>query len=93
MRPLNQSKTMPSGEIRATILQQIADIADRQGKILAPLNDNLLLLESGLDSLCIAILVAALDDELDLDPFAEDKLVAFPVTLGDLISLYEDAGS
>ena len=93
MPPLNQSKHAPASQIRATILRQITDIADRHGKTLAPLSDDLLLLDSGLDSLCIAILVAALDDELDLDPFAEEELVAFPVTVGDLISLYEDAGA
>jgi hypothetical protein len=76
-------------DIRETILNQIRIIAEQHKKPLAPLKDDLPLASSGLDSLCIAILVSALDDELDLDPFAGDKLVSFPVSLGDFIHLYE----
>lgn len=79
--------------IRSIILSQIADIAEQQRKRLAPLSDGLPLLESGLDSLCIAILVAALDDRLDLDPFARDDIATWPVTVGDFIALYENAAA
>ena len=79
--------------IRAVILEQIETIARQQGKRLAPLADDLPLLESGLDSLCIAILVANLEDELELDPFAAGDEVAIPVTLGDFIRLYENAAA
>ncbi len=75
--------------IRKVILQQIALIAAQQGKALAPLKDDIALSDTGLDSLCIAILVAALDDELDIDPFSQSKLVSFPSSLGDFIRLYE----
>lgn len=77
--------------IRSIILTQIAEIAEQQRKRLAPLTDDLPLLDSGLDSLCIAILVASLDDQLDIDPFARDEVVTWPVTLGDFIVLYENA--
>ena len=79
--------------IRSTILEQIGEIAKQQRKPLAPLSDNLPLLDSGLDLLCIAVLVATLDDHLGLDPFAADDNVAFPVTLGDFIKLYERAAA
>jgi acyl carrier protein len=79
--------------IRSTIIEQIEEIASRQKKTLAPLTDDLPLLESGLDSLCIAVLVASLDDQLDLDPFASDDVMDFPVTLGDFIRLYERAAA
>jgi hypothetical protein len=77
--------------IRATILEEIHRIAALHHKQLAVLADDLPLLESGLDSLCIAVLVASLDDALEIDPFAEDDELAFPVTLGDFIQLYENA--
>jgi len=77
--------------VRSTIIAQIQHIADQQKKRLAPLADELPLLESGLDSLCIAILVANLDDQLGLDPFAGSEDIEFPVTLGDFIKLYENA--
>ncbi|MEO6779710.1 MAG: acyl carrier protein, partial [Bradyrhizobium sp.] len=48
------------------------------------------LLDSGFDSLCFAILVAQLEDDLGLDPFSSEQ-VEFPVTLGDFIKLYEHA--
>jgi hypothetical protein len=74
--------------VRALVLDQIKLVAGQQKKQLAPLSDALPLLESGLDSLCIAIIVANLDDELGLDPFAAGN-VDMPVTLGDFIGLYE----
>ncbi len=74
--------------VRDFILDQVRLVASQQKKQLAPLSDSLPLLESGLDSLCIAIIVANLDDELGLDPFAAGN-VDMPVTLGDFIRLYE----
>jgi acyl carrier protein len=79
--------------IRSTILTQINRIAEQQMKTLAALTDDLPLLQSGLDSLCFAMLVASLDDTLDLDPFASEAEVKLPVTLGDFIKLYENAAA
>ena len=75
--------------VRALIIEQITQVGQQQDKRLAPLNDALPLMESGLDSLCIAIIVARLDDALDVDPFSASTDVLFPVTLGDFIRLYE----
>lgn len=77
--------------IRATIMELIVEVAQQHDKKLASLSDNLPLLDSGLDSLCIAVLVALLEDRLGLDPFAEDSDASLPVTLGDFIRLYENA--
>jgi acyl carrier protein len=77
--------------IRTVIMERVAMVAEQQGKHLPPLTDDLRLLDSGLDSLCIAIIVANLDDELGLDPLSSDEQVDFPVTLGDFIRLYENA--
>lgn len=79
--------------VRSVILEQITRVAENQGKPLAPLTDDLGLLNSGLDLLCIAVLVATLDDELGLDPLSQADDVAFPVTLGDFIRLYEHAAA
>jgi acyl carrier protein len=76
--------------IRAVVYDRVKSVAEQQRKILPPLTDNLRMLESGLDSLCVAILIANLDDELDLNPFDADH-VEIPVTLGDLIRVYENA--
>ena len=50
-----------------------------------------MLLESGLDSLCFAIIVARLEDQLGVDPFTASEDVYFPVTMGDFIKFYQDA--
>ncbi len=76
--------------IRSIILDQITLIAEQHNKHLAPLRDDLHLVDSGLDSLCLAILVANLEDELDMDPFGAGD-VSIPVTLGDFIEMYEHA--
>ncbi|MFI4933979.1 MAG: hypothetical protein ACHP7N_05140 [Caulobacterales bacterium] len=80
-----------SGALRAVILSRFAEVAVSQEKTLAILTDDLVLLDSGLDSLCFAIIVATLEDELGFDPFTEADDVYFPVTLGDFVRFYEDA--
>jgi acyl carrier protein len=77
--------------IRLTITTQMQQIAQEQERKLAPLTDELVLLESGLDSLGFAILVARLEDALGVDPFTTSEDVYYPVTLGEFIKLYEDA--
>lgn len=76
---------------RLTILSEIERVSTQQKRPLAPLTDDLVLLESGLDSLCFAILVARLEDILGFDPFTASEDVYFPVTLGDFIRFYENA--
>ena len=77
--------------IRFTVLDQITRVAAEQRKPLAALTDDLPLLDSGLDSLCLAIIVARLEDELGVDPFSMSDDARFPVTVGDVVALYEDA--
>jgi acyl carrier protein len=76
--------------VRLTIISEIEKVAAEQSKKVAALDNSLVLAESGLDSLCFAILVARLEDELVSDPFTAADDVAFPVTLGDFIELYEN---
>ena len=77
--------------IRDIIISQFEQVVKEQNKQLAPLTDDLVLLESGLDSLCFAIIVARLEDALGFDPFSTAEEVYFPVTLSDFIKFYEDA--
>jgi len=75
--------------IKAAVISEIQQIAEDDRKSLPPLTDDLVLLDSGLDSLGIAILVARLEETLGFDPFTESDDVAYPVTLGDFIRFYE----
>jgi acyl carrier protein len=76
---------------KLTIESEIQKVASEQNVALAPLSDDLNLLDSGLDSLCFAILVARLEDSLGVDPFTASDDVTFPVTLGDFVQAYENA--
>jgi hypothetical protein len=80
-----------SVHVRSTIVSQFEEVAREQNRKLAPLSDGLVLMDSGLDSLCFAIVVARLEDSLGYDPFSVTEDVQFPVTLGDFIKFYEDA--
>jgi acyl carrier protein len=77
--------------VKSIIISEINDVASEQGKTVASLTDELPLLDSGLDSLCFAILVARLEDKLGIDPFTASDDVYFPVTLGDFVRSYESA--
>jgi acyl carrier protein len=76
---------------RATIAAEVEQVAKEQNKRLAPLADDLILLDSGLDSLCFAILVARLEQRLGFDPFSAAEDVYFPVTFGDFVRFYDEA--
>jgi acyl carrier protein len=77
--------------VKATVISQIRQIAEDSKKSLPPLTDDLVLLDSGLDSLALAILVVRLEETLECDPFTESNDMAYPVTLGDFIRFYEQA--
>jgi acyl carrier protein len=76
--------------LKLTIMHQMEQIAREHGKILAPLRDDLALLDSGLDSLGFAVLVARLEDKLGVDPFTASEDALFPVTFGDFVKVYEN---
>jgi acyl carrier protein len=86
-------------KIRDIVYDQVKIVANQHKKKLPPIMeyesvpssaDNFVILETGLDSLCVAILIASLDDKLNVSPFDEDN-VRVPKTYGDLISIYESA--
>lgn len=76
--------------VKLTIVDQMTEIAREHGKMLAPLRDDLILLDSGLDSLGFAVLVARLEDRLGIDPFTASEDAQFPVTFGDFVKVYEN---
>jgi acyl carrier protein len=76
--------------VRSQIASQFESVAKEQNQKLPPLADDLVLLESGLDSLCFAVIVARLEDELGFDPFTASEDIEFPVTFRDFIEIYEN---
>jgi hypothetical protein len=77
--------------VRDAVITQVQLVAEQQRKTLQPLTDDMPLVGSGLDSLCIALVVANLEDELGVDPFGVGGDVAMPSTLGEFIEFYEKA--
>lgn len=72
------------------IVSVMQQIAKDQQITLPPLNDDVLLHETGFDSLAFAILVVRLEDDLGIDPFTISEDAEFPLTVGDFIKAYEN---
>jgi hypothetical protein len=73
--------------VRSSVVAVFEAVANEQKRKLSPLTDDLKLLQSGLDSLSFALIVARLEDTLGEDPF--QFVDSFPVTFGDFVKLYE----
>lgn len=77
--------------LRTIILEEVERVTAEQDKPLLAMTDETTLVDSGLDSLCFAIIVARLEDILGVDPFDAKEDFVFPVTVGEFIQLYERA--
>lgn len=79
--------------VEDAIEAQFEQVAIEQHRKLSRLTPELKLLDSGLDSLCFALIVARLEDALGFDPFEADEGMKFPVTYGDFVGMYENHGT
>jgi acyl carrier protein len=77
--------------VKSAVIDEIRRLAAENRTATPDLTDDLVLLDSGLDSLAVAILVVRLEETFGFDPFAEPTEMAYPVTLGDFIRFYEHA--
>ncbi len=77
-------------QLRPRILEALAAVAEvRATPLRSNLEDSTVLLESGLDSLGFAILVARLEEDLGYDPFVLMDTPVYPRTLGEFVAIYE----
>ncbi len=76
--------------IRETILDTFKDVLAEEGVMAHEPADSDLLLESDLDSLGFAVLVARLEDKLGFDPFTISISSYYPKTFGEFIDFYEN---
>jgi acyl carrier protein len=76
--------------VRSDVVSQFEQVAIEQKRKLAPLSDDRKLLDVGLDSLSLALIVVRLEEVLGFDPFDAAEDVQFPVTFGDFVRLYEN---
>jgi len=79
-------------DVRTEVIAQFNRVAREQDKQLGTLTDDLPLIDSGLDSLSFAIVVTRLEISLGVDPFSADESAHFPVTFGEFVKFYKNAG-
>jgi acyl carrier protein len=77
--------------IRSVIVTELQRVAIEHGRTLVPLADEVRLLELGLDSLGLAIVIARLEEALKVDPFASGEFIESPATFGEFVRMYERA--
>jgi acyl carrier protein len=72
-------------------MQQVAELSDCQ--LVEPIVPDTLLLESGLDSLGYAMLVAQLEEDLGFDPFTELAIDTYPSTFVEFLGIYQQCAN
>lgn len=82
---------MTNEEIRNSIKKIYIEVLEQTGNelVVPELKEEVVLLESGLDSLGFAILVATLDEELEFDPFTMMDEPVYPITFGEFVEIYQ----
>ena len=76
-------------QIRDAVIAELKALYEEDGLSVPDLHDEVVLLETDLDSLGFAVLVTRLDEILGSDPFSELEEPVYPETLGELIKIYE----
>lgn len=76
-------------DLKVKILNAISEVAEQRGAEIQEINDETVLLESGLDSLGFAILVVHLEEELGYDPFVMMDQPVYPRTLAEFVDVYK----
>lgn len=80
---------MTKKELDTIIIKAMIVIAGESNLTLVePINESTELLQSGLDSMGFAVLVAQLDEELGYDPFVMMEDPYYPTKYGELLDIY-----
>jgi aryl carrier-like protein len=74
--------------VREVITREVTDLLAEDGHPAPTFTDDLVLLNSGLDSLGFAVLVTRLEDSLGYDPFTDMPHPVYPRTLGEFVAVY-----
>ena len=77
--------------MRDTITKVFDEVYKREVNYagISKVDDDLVLLDSGLDSLGFAMLVTELEETLGFDPFTISDDAYYPITFGELVNFYE----
>jgi acyl carrier protein len=77
--------------VREEVIAHFRQVAKDHGRQLAHLTDDLVLANTGLDSLGFSIVVTRLESALGVDPFTAVEFANFPMTFGGFVRCYEAA--
>ena len=78
-------------DIRRIIVEAFQEaLAEKDIEPQEGITDDMILLESGLDSLDFAVLVVRLESELGYDPFILMNEPVYPRTFGEFVKTYEE---
>ena len=91
MQQTMEARPQATDAVRAAVAASFEQTAQAQARTLQALSDDLVLVDSGLDSLCFALIVAQLEDDLGVDPFSDLDDAFFPVSFGEFVQLYSTA--
>jgi hypothetical protein len=76
--------------VESVIREALLECVESTGKeLVGEITNDTVLLDSGLDSLGFAMLVARLEELLDYDPFTAMDEVVYPRTFGEFVAIYE----
>jgi acyl carrier protein len=76
--------------IESVITAEMVKVAAQYERRLTPLLPETKLVDTGLDSLCFAVLVVRLEECLGVDPFSSATDTGFPATFGEFVRAYEN---
>lgn len=79
-------------DIRPIVVEELVALFEEDDLTMPEFTDDLLLLETDLDSLGFAVLVTRLEDRLGYDPFSLMDEAIYPATLKEFVDIYERFG-
>jgi len=86
---VNVTLILSREEVATFARQAITEVASSmEATLVEPLKEDTILLESGLDSLGFAMLVALLEEKMGYDPFVISNVATYPVTFEQFINFY-----
>jgi hypothetical protein len=74
---------------RDMILQALVELFEEDDLEVPEITDDLVLLETDLDSLGFAVLVTRLEESLGYDPFSMMTEPVYPTTFGEFVAIYQ----
>lgn len=79
-------------DLKRVVIELMHECAElTEAELRDDLSRDTVLLDSGLDSLGFATLIAMLEEKLEIDPFTECDDIVYPQTLGEFLDICQDA--